>query len=164
MLKKVIIMENMNVTASDEYKDRYAKLILKHHDVISQNKHDPSRCKAILNDIYLKLCSMKPPWGRILSTFSQVGMAGCRKLTYGWDPVGFSVFYVLLAWAWYLVASSGWYDLKFLCWLSWRDCLNRLVASGAVLLAALGGLDCAIVLCSSVCHFWCNLCHFGWSF
>jgi hypothetical protein len=52
--KKVFIWENMNVTVPDEYKNRYAELILKHHDVVSQNKHDLGRCETMLHDICLK--------------------------------------------------------------------------------------------------------------
>jgi hypothetical protein len=50
----VFILENMNVTVPDEHKDRYAELILKHHDVICRNKHDLGSCKTMLHHICLK--------------------------------------------------------------------------------------------------------------
>jgi hypothetical protein len=52
--KKAIILENMNETVPEEYKDRYAELYLKHNDVISQNKHGIGRCTMMLHDICLK--------------------------------------------------------------------------------------------------------------
>ena len=52
--KKKYILDNMNIDVPEEYKERYAELILKHHDVISQHKHDLGRCKTMLHDISLK--------------------------------------------------------------------------------------------------------------
>ena len=44
----------MNLDVPDEYRERYADLILKHHDVVSQHKHDLGKCKTMLHDIALK--------------------------------------------------------------------------------------------------------------
>jgi hypothetical protein len=52
--KKALILENINVKDPDECKDRSAELILKNHDVISQNKHYLGRFKTILHNICLK--------------------------------------------------------------------------------------------------------------
>jgi hypothetical protein len=52
--KKAFILENINVTVPDEYNDRYAELILKHHYVISRDKLNLGRCKTILHDICQK--------------------------------------------------------------------------------------------------------------
>ena len=52
--KKRFILEKMNLDVPEEYRERYAELLLKHHDVISQHKHDLGRCKTMLHDICLK--------------------------------------------------------------------------------------------------------------
>ena len=49
--KKKYILDNMNVDVPDQFKERYADLILEHLDVISQHKHDIGRCKTMLHDI-----------------------------------------------------------------------------------------------------------------
>jgi hypothetical protein len=52
--KKVFILEITSVTVPDDCNNRYAELFLKHHDGVSQCKHDLSRCKMMLHDICLK--------------------------------------------------------------------------------------------------------------
>ena len=52
--KKKYILENMNIDVREEFKERYADLILKHHYMISQHKHKLDRCKTMFYDIILR--------------------------------------------------------------------------------------------------------------
>ena len=52
--KKKFILEKMNVDVPAPFKERFVKLLLKHHDVFSRDKYDLGRAKTLMHEIALK--------------------------------------------------------------------------------------------------------------
>jgi hypothetical protein len=52
--KKKFLMETMNLQVPEEFRDRYMKLILDNHEVVSAHKYDLGRANTLMHDITLK--------------------------------------------------------------------------------------------------------------
>ncbi len=53
-VKRQYILEHAMLNVSEEFKHKYLDLLLKHHEVISDNKSDLGKCSTAMHDIELK--------------------------------------------------------------------------------------------------------------
>ena len=52
--KREYILEHATLNVPEEFKQKYLNLLLKHHEVISDNKYDLGKCSTAMHDIELK--------------------------------------------------------------------------------------------------------------
>ncbi len=52
--KRQYILEHTTLNVPDSFKQKYLDLLLKHHEVISDNKYNLGKCSTAMHDIELK--------------------------------------------------------------------------------------------------------------